>query len=74
MRRAHPHCSPIKPHPLGARPRGDQTVEAMGRNEGGLDPKPAAALAGLGRAVALDLAAGPRHDLKVIVSPTPVHS
>ncbi len=59
-------CSHIKLHQHGANPRGGQTAQAMGRTKGGLNTKLAAIVEGGGRAVALGLAAGPRHDLYAI--------
>lgn len=62
----HLDCSHIKLHQHGSNPRGGQAGEAIGRTKGGLNTKLAAVVDGRGRAVALDLAAGPRHDLKAI--------
>ena len=59
-------CSHIKLHQHGANPRGGQAAQAMGRTKGGLNTKLAAVVDGGGRAVALSLAAGQRHDLHAI--------
>lgn len=59
-------CSHIKLHQHGANPRGGQAAQAMGRTKGGLNTKLAAVIEGGGRAVALGLVAGQRHDLHAI--------
>jgi transposase len=59
-------CSHIKLHQHGANPRGGQAAQAMGRTKGGLNTKLAAVVEGRGRAVALGLVAGQRHDLHAI--------
>lgn len=59
-------CSHIKLHQHGANPRGGQAAQAMGRTKGGLNTKLAAVVEGGGRAVAITLAAGQRHDLHAI--------
>jgi transposase len=59
----HIDCSHIKPHQDGTNPRGGQALQAIGRTKGGINTKLAAIVDGQGRAVALGLAAGQRHDL-----------
>jgi len=56
-------CSHIKLHQDGASPRGGQ---AIGRTKGGINTKLAAIVESRGRAVALGLAPGPRHDLYAV--------
>ena len=62
----HLDSSHIKLHQHGANRRGGQAGEAIGRTKGGLNSKLAALVDGCGRAVALHLTAGPRHDLNAI--------
>ena len=62
----HIDCSHIKLHQDGANPRGGQSTQAIGRTKGGINTKLAAVVDGHGRAVALGLAAGQRHDLYAI--------
>lgn len=59
-------CSHIKLHQDGANPRGGQAAQAIGRTKGGINTKLAAIVEGGGRAVALGLAAGQRHDLYAV--------
>jgi transposase len=59
-------CSHIKLHQDGANPRGGQAAQAIGRTKGGSNTKLAAIVEGRGRAVALGLAEGQRHDLHAI--------
>ena len=53
-------------HQDGANPRGGQAAQAIGRTKGGINTKLAAIVEGGGRAVALCLAEGQRHDLYAI--------
>lgn len=62
----HLDCSHIKLHQHGATPTGGQQAQAMGHFKGGLNTKLARVVDRYGRAVALSLAAGPRHDLYAI--------
>ncbi len=62
----HLDCSHIKLHQDGANPRGGQAAQAISRTKGGINTKLAAIVEGRGRAVALGLAAGQRHDLRAI--------
>jgi transposase len=62
----HLDCSHIKLHQHGANPSGGQEDQAIGRTKGGLNTKLAAIVDGRGRALALGLAAGQRHDLKAM--------
>lgn len=62
----HIDCSHIKLHQDGTNPRGGQAAQAIGRTKGGINTKLAAIVDGCGRAVALGLAAGQRHDLYAI--------
>ena len=62
----HLDCSHIKLHQHGTNPAGGQQAQAMGRTKGGLNTKLAAVVDRHGRAVALCLAAGPRHDLYAV--------
>ena len=57
-------CSHIKVHRDGANPIGGQQGQAMGRTKGGLNTKLAAVVDAVGRAVGLNLAPGPQHDLR----------
>ena len=59
-------CSHIKLHQAGANPRGGQSAQAIGRTKGGINTKLAAIVERHGRAVALGLAAGQRHDLYAV--------
>ena len=56
-------CSYIKLHQDGANPIGGQSSQAIGRTKGGINTKLAAIVEGRGRAVALRIVAGQRHDL-----------
>lgn len=58
----HLDCSHIKLHQDGANPPGGQAAQAMGRTKGGLNTKLAAVVDARGRALAVCLANGPRHD------------
>lgn len=62
----HLDCSHIKLHQDGTNPPGGQAVQAIGRTKGGINTKLAAIVDSLGRAVALGLAAGQRHDLYAV--------
>jgi transposase len=62
----HLDCSHVKLHQDGANPRGGQAAQAIGRTKGGINTKLAAIVEGRGRAVALGLAEGQRHDLHAI--------
>lgn len=62
----HLDCSHIKLHQDGANPRGGQCAQAIGRTKGGINTKLAAVVDSRGRAVAVCLAAGPRHDLYAV--------
>ena len=62
----HLDCSHIKLHQDGANPRGGQAAQAIGRTKGGINTKLAAIVEGHGRAVALGVAAGQRHDLVAV--------
>jgi transposase len=62
----HIDCSHIKLHQDGTNPRGGQATQAIGRTKGGINTKLAAIVDGQGRAVALGLAAGQRHDLYAV--------
>lgn len=62
----HLDCSHIKLHQDGTNPAGGQCLQAIGRTKGGINTKLAAVVDGRGRAVALSLAAGQRHDLYAI--------
>ena len=62
----HLDCSHIKLHQHGTNPRGGQTPQAIGRTKGGINTKLAAIVDTHGRAVALGLAAGQRHDLYAV--------
>jgi transposase len=55
-------CSHIKLHQDGSNPRGGQAAQAIGRTNGGINTKLAAIVERGGRAVALGLAEGQRHD------------
>jgi len=59
-------CSHIKLHQDGANPRGGQALQAIGRTKGGINTKLAAIVERSGRAVALGLAPGQRHDLYAV--------
>ena len=59
-------CSHIKLHQHGCNPRGGQAAQAIGRTKGGINTKLAAVVEGRGRAVAVTLAAGQRHDLHAV--------
>jgi transposase len=61
----HLDCSQFKLHQEGANPRGGQATQAICRTKGGINTK-LAAIVGRGRAVALGLAAGQRHDLHAV--------
>ncbi len=61
-------CSHIKLHQDGSNPRGGQAAQAIGRTKGGLNTKLAAIVERGGRAVALGLAEGQRHDLLAVES------
>jgi transposase len=63
----HLDCSHIKLHQHGANPRGGHAAQAMGRTKGGLNTKLAAVVEVRGRAVAVSLAAGPRHDQHAVL-------
>lgn len=58
----HVDYSHIKLHQHGTNPAGGQEGQAIGRTNGGLNTKLAAVVDGQGRAVAVSLAPGPRHD------------
>jgi transposase len=62
----HIDCSHIKVHHHGTNPCGGQAQQAIGRSKGGINTKLAAVVDAYGRAVALGLAPGNRHDLKAI--------
>jgi transposase len=62
----HLDCSHIKVHHHGTNPAGGQAEQAIGRTKGGINTKLAAVVDAYGRAVALCLAPGQRHDLKAI--------
>ena len=62
----HLDCSHIKLHQDGSNPSGGQSSQAIGRTKGGINTKLAAVVDRHGRAVALSLAAGQRHDLHAI--------
>jgi transposase len=62
----HLDCSHIKLHQHGTNPCGGQTPQAIGRTKGGINTKLAAIVDAGGRAVALGLAAGQRHDLYAV--------
>jgi transposase len=64
-------CSHIKLHQDGTNPRGGQAAQAIGRTKGGINTKLAAIVEGGGRAVALGLAEGQRHDLYAVGSLLP---
>jgi len=55
----------IKVHAHGANPQGGQEAQVMGRTKGGLNTKLALIVESLGRPLAMRLAPGNRHDLKV---------
>jgi transposase len=59
-------CSHIKLHQHGTNPRGGQAAQAIGRTKGGINTKLAAVVERSGRAVAVGLAAGQRHDLHAV--------
>ena len=59
-------CSHIKVHHHGVNPRGGQARQAIGRSRGGINTKLATVADAYGRAVAICLAPGQRHDLKAI--------
>ena len=67
----HLDCSHIKLHQHGANPAGGQTQQAIGRTKGGINTKLAAVVDARGRAVALCLAPGQRHDLKAVLPLVP---
>lgn len=67
----HLDCSHIKLHQHGANPAGGQTLQAIGRTKGGINTKLAAVVDASGRAVALCLAPGQRHDLKAVLPLVP---
>ena len=56
-------CSQVKTHADGANPAGGQSSQALGRTKGGLNTKIAVVVDGVGRAVQVALARGPRNDL-----------
>ena len=62
----HIDCSHIKLHQDGTNPRGGQATQAIGRTKGGINTNLPAVVDSRGRAVALGLAAGQRHDLYAI--------
>lgn len=62
----HLDCSHIKLHQHGTNPAGGQQAQAMGRTKGGLNTKLTALVDRHGRAVAVSLAPGPRHDLYAV--------
>lgn len=62
----HIDCSHIKLHQDASNPAGGQGLQAIGRTKGGINTKLAAIVDGHGRAVAVGLAAGQRHDLHAI--------
>lgn len=62
----HIDCSHIKLHQDGTNPAGGQSLQAIGRTKGGINTKLAAIVDGRGRAVALGVTAGQRHDLHAI--------
>jgi len=59
-------CSHVKLHQDGTNPPGGQSAQAIGRTKGGINTKLAAIVDRHGRAVALGLAAGQRHDLYAV--------
>ena len=63
----HLDCSPIKLHQDGANLPGGQAAQAMGRTKGGLNTKLAAVVDARGRALAVCLASGPRHDQHAVL-------
>ena len=67
----HLDCSHVKLHQDGTNPRGGPLTQAIGRTKGGLNTKLAAVVDQRGRAVALGLAPGPRHDLSAVESLLP---
>lgn len=67
----HLDCSHIKLHQHGANPPGGQDRHAIGRTKGGINTKLAVIVDAYGRAVALGLAPGQRHDLKAILPLVP---
>ena len=67
----HLDCSHIKLHQDGANPPGGQARHAIGRTKGGINTKLAAVVDADGRAVALCLAPGQRHDLKAVLPLVP---
>jgi transposase len=67
----HIDCSHIKLHQHGANPPGGQAAQAIGRTKGGLNTKLAAVVDAWGRAVAVSLAPGQRHDLKAMAPLVP---
>lgn len=62
----HIDCSHIKLHQDAANPAGGQSRQAIGRTKGGINTKLAAVVDRRGRAVALGVTAGQRHDLHAI--------
>lgn len=62
----HLDCSHIKLHQDGTNSPGGQSRQAIGRTKGGINTKLAAIVDSHGRAVALGLAAGQRHDLYAV--------
>jgi putative transposase len=69
--RRHIDCPRIKLPQHGANPPGGQASQAIGRTKGGLKTKLAAAVEAWGRAVAVSLAPGQRHELKAIAPLVP---
>ena len=59
-------CSHIKLHQDGSNPCGGQASQAIGRTKGGINTKLATIVEQHGRAVAVGLAAGQRHDLYAV--------
>lgn len=60
------NCSHIKLNQDGANPRGGHAGQAIGRTKGGINTKLAAIVEKGGRAVALGVAEGQRHDLYAV--------
>jgi transposase len=62
----HIDCYHIKLHQDGTNPAGGQQLQAIGRTKGGINTKLSAIVENGGRAVALSLSAGQRHDLYAV--------
>jgi transposase len=61
-------CTHIKVHQDGSNAAGGASAQTVGKTKGGSNTKLAAVVDGLGRATGLALAAGSRHDLRVIAA------